>query len=95
MSLNHKYAQRNNEVAKQEQNYFNSILKLDQSKAIFLKLRNKSENAKKQKPVTLRFSITEAVILVDICQNADETQDFEKFTATKTINQLHEQLLNL
>ncbi|MFC7774077.1 hypothetical protein [Flavobacterium sp. GCM10027622] len=95
MALNHKYAQRNNETAKQELNYFNSILKLDQSKAIFLKLRNKSENAKKQKPVTLRFSITEAVILVDICQNADDIQDFEKFTATKTINQLHEQLLNL
>ena len=95
MTLNHKYMKLNNEAAKQEENYFNCILKLDQSKAIFLKLRSKSENAKKQKPVNLNFSITEAVILVDICQNTNESQEFEKFTATKTINQLHEQLLNL
>lgn len=83
-------------VRKHEENYFGGLLKLDLSNSIFRKLRTKIENAKKGKLLNLTFSISEATILISVCQDKNISKnDFEEFVSNKTINQLHEQLINL
>ncbi len=81
---------------KQEDTYFNDLLKLDLSYTIFIRLRNKIEAAKRGKKISCTFSISEAVILLDVCQDPSiPKKEFETYVSNKVCNLLHEQLINL
>ena len=97
LDLTHKYVVITNETIRTNQdNYFDGLIKLDLSNSIFKTLKDKIEKTKKHKPANISLSISQSVILLDICQNNDTAKnEFDKYVATKIINQLHCQLINL
>jgi hypothetical protein len=97
LDLTHKYMIITNETVRTNQkNYFDGLIKLDLSNSFFKIIKEKIGKTKKYKPVNIFLSVSQAVILLDICQNNDLIKnEFEKYVATKTINQLHGQLINL
>lgn len=97
LDLTHKYMTITNETIRTNQdNYFDGLIKLDLSNSIFKTIKNKIEKTKKYKPANIFISISQSVILLDICQNNDLIKnEFEIYVTTKTINQLHGQLINL
>lgn len=79
-----------------QENYFDGLIKLDLSNSIYKVLNGKIEKSKISKPMNISFSISQSVILLDICQNKETIKnEFEQYVTTKTINQLHGQLINL
>lgn len=86
---------RNNDIVHKKD--LEAILFLDISKAIFLKLRNKLEQKKSEKPINLNLSPSQAVTMMKITQEIGKTTSelYANHVTTKTINQLHQELFNL
>lgn len=74
--------------------YLDCILLIDTSQKLYFFLRNKLERMTR-KTINIRFTITDAIVLLSCVNSGDDENEFVLYASVKTIIQLNLQLHNL